>query len=360
MKVVKAGLLAQLAALWFAHGALACGVCIEQPEKPLSDLILGADAVVLAREDTARPYHFGVTTVLFGSVEDDAPIPFLVDSLTKRRLKANPADGVLLLQDGPSWIRVGYADAEVRKIATEILNRGPGWRTAPGTRFGFFNALLHDANPYMRHLAVDELSRAPYDLIRRMERPTGGARARNALADKAQFPWLRFHILMLGLSDNPEDHALIRDKLAVETRLGGGPHLEAWATAYVEIGGADAVTDLVRVWFETPQRKPEAVRAVIAALATQARYGDATLKRPIVAEFANLAQRRPDVVGSVAAALGKIGDFSHGDLIQMAVTNTYAGNSKQVDAAELFAASVYVHQSRSGNSGAPQDFRKMK
>jgi hypothetical protein len=84
-----------------------------------------------------------------------------------------------------------------------------------------------------------------------MDRPLDGDAARAALADKTLLPWTGFHILMLGLSDRPEDHALVRDRADAAARVGGGRDLDAWATALIEIDGADAVERLAADWFET-------------------------------------------------------------------------------------------------------------
>ncbi|MCE8537880.1 hypothetical protein KBY27_10445 [Ruegeria pomeroyi] len=331
---------------WLACDALACGVCIERPEKTFADLILEADTVVLAREDVKRPFRFEVTAVLAGSDPADLAIPFLVDSATRRKLSSNASEGVLMVRQDSTWTRVGYADAALQTVTGEILSFGPDWQVAPAARFAFFEARLHDADPMLRHLAVDELSRAPYDRLRAMKRPVDGMQARHALADRAQLPWRQFYILMLGLSDHIEDHQLVRHRLARELRSGGSTDLQAWATAFLEIDGQDALAKLVHDWLEQPETDTDAVRAVIAALSTHARFADFEMASSIVPEIAALARRRPDVVGSVASALGQIGEFSYGDMVQSAVSDLPLRQARAIDAAELFAASAYVHRAR--------------
>jgi hypothetical protein len=325
--------------------ALACGVCIEKPEKTVSDRLLNADAVVIAREDDGRPYSFAPVAFLTGAAHD-APIPFLVDSSTKRRLDSNPVDGVLMLREGEAWTRAGYANAAWQSTAAEILEHGADWQNDPRARFAFFEAVLHGPDRFLRDVAIDELSRASYDLVRGMTQPIDGAVAQQALTDRTEIPWQSFYILMLGLSDRVEDHALVRERIALAARLGRGTHLDSWATALVEIDGTEGVTRLVDAWFQAPHRSSEALRAVIAALTDHAKYGDPTLKAAILEALAALPLRHPDVVGTVAAALGEIGDFSRAEAIRSAVASLPTKDRRRLDAAELFAASSYLYRSR--------------
>ena len=336
-----------LAAALIALGgaAASCPVCIDKPEATLADRLLGAETVVIAREDPAQPFRFAPVAALKGGAVA-APIPHLLDSATRRRLAARPEDGVLLAFDSKGWRRAGYADAAWRETAAAILAQGPAWRDDPDARFAFFEALLRDDDPDLRRLAVDELSRARYGLIRGMDRPLDGGAARAALTDLTQIPWAGFHILMLGLSDRPEDHALVRDRAASAVRSGGGRNLDAWATAWIEIDGADAVARLAADWFETPGRPAEDLRAVIAALSVHAREGDAALQPAILAALHALPARRPDVGGSVAAALGAVGDFSQAEAIERAMLDAARRRAVDLDEPELMAAALHAARAR--------------
>ncbi|MEY8839114.1 hypothetical protein AB9K41_08815 [Cribrihabitans sp. XS_ASV171] len=261
-------------------------------------------------------------------------------------MASNTADGVLMLRDGEIWTRAGYADATWREKAAQILAKGAGWEQDPQARLAFFAALLHDEDPFVRHVATDELSRAPYDAIRAMTRPVTGEVAQRALADKAQIPWRGFFILMLGLSDRPEDRALVRDRIAAAQRYGGVGELDAWATALVEIYGAAGVERLATGWFDRPDSSTEELRAVISALAAHGRYGDPALRPRILEVLAAVPSLRPDVVGSVATALARIGDFTRAHAIRSAVSRAPGKMPVRIDPAELFAASSYVYQAR--------------
>lgn len=328
-----------------AQFALACGVCVEKPEETVSDRVLSADAVVIAREDGDQPYRFAPVTFLAGATHD-APIPFLVDSSTRKRLDANPADGVLLVREGDVWSRAGYANAAWQRTAAQVLENKPRWQSDPKARFAFFELLLRDPDPFLRHLATDEVSRASYDLIRGMAQPIRGEVARQSLIDRNKIPWQSFYILMLGLSDRDKDHALVRERMATAARLESSNQLEAWATALVELDGLEGVTHLVSSWFDAPHRSPQELRAVIAAMTSHAKHGDSSLRDPLLAALASLAQQRPDVVGTVAVAFEQIGDFSHADTIKSAIQRAGASQAQRIEASELFAASSYVYRSQ--------------
>ncbi len=326
--------------------AAACPVCIERPEATLADRLLSADVVAIAREDPDRPFRFAPVAVLAGSVEGLPRPPLLVDSATRRRLAAGPEDGVLLLHEGDGWARAAHLDPAAQGVVAEILARGPAWRNEPEARFAFFEPLLHHRDRTLRHLAMDELSRGRYGLIRRMARPIDGETARQALADRSLIPWQAFHILMLGLSERAEDRAFIRARVATAARLGGDRELDAWATALIEIDGAVGVATLVREWLETPGRDVEALRAVLTAFSIHARDGDPALRPGLLAALHALPRRRPDVGGSVAAALGEIGDFSQGAAIERIMLDAARRGEIGLRDPELMAAAFYVHRAR--------------
>jgi hypothetical protein len=336
---------ASLLLLVLAMPAAACPVCIDKPEATLAERLLRADAVVIAREDPARPYHFAPVATLRGAA-GAVPIPLLLDSTTRRQLTARPEEGVLFVRDGDTWTHAGYADAASREIVTAILAEGPSWEGRTGARFTFFEALLHHQNGRFRRLAIDELSRASYGQIRSMAMPIDGATARRALSDRHQIPWHGFYILMLGLSERAEDQALVRDWNAAATRLGGSRELDAWATALVEIDGAAGVSRLANDWFETAGRDVDAVRGVITALAVQAREGDPAVRPSILAALHDLPSRRPDVAGSVAKALGDIGDFSQADAIVRVMRDAAGRGAARFRDPEILAAAVYVDRAR--------------
>ncbi|MFC3616463.1 hypothetical protein ACFORG_22190 [Lutimaribacter marinistellae] len=342
-------LLPPVAALFLAAPALACTVCLERPEKTLADRVLNGDGVVIAREDPEDPFHYRPVSIIHGTVAG-VDIPFLVDSTTRRRLSSNPENGVLMVREGQIWTRAGFADAEWREVVGRIIASRDEWDNNPEARFAYFEELLHGQNAFLRHIAVDELSRAPYGQIRSMREPIPGQVARQALSDKSLLPWRGFFILMLGMSTEPDHHEIVRERMATAKRYSLGKEFEPWATAFVEVDGAHAVEWLISGWFEAPGASTQELRAVTAALTAHARYGDPALREEILDALGALPRQRPDVVGTVATALAEIGDFSRGEAIRLAVRrDTLRRTGVEIAPEELFAASSYVYRARQAN-----------
>ena len=97
--------------------AHACQVCIPMPVKTLADRLLEADALVLAREDPQRPFHYATVEVLKGE-PGDAPIDAFLPSMDRRVLTRYPERHMLLARMDPDggWSSLGVADAEYERI----------------------------------------------------------------------------------------------------------------------------------------------------------------------------------------------------------------------------------------------------
>jgi hypothetical protein len=292
----------------------ACLVCITLPERTIADRVIEAETVVLAREDPARPFSYVPVEPLKGHVSA-APIPFLVDSTTRRRLAADGDASVLFVREAESWVQLAYVDAPVRAMLAQILAAAPAWDAEPdhAQRFTFF-ANLHDhPNDTIRLLALAEISRAPYAQIRSMTPRLSRPQIARILRDPKWVEWAPVHILFLGLSDDPEDHAFVRRTTRLAAERGIQSHLGAWATALVEIDGAPAIDWLQTAYLEDPNREVEALRAVIDALATLLDGGDPDLQPAIAAALRDLPQRRPDLAPEAAVQLAALGDWSQAE-----------------------------------------------
>jgi hypothetical protein len=186
-------LLACVAALVLAAGqAAACLVCIALPERTIADRMIDAGTLVLAREDPGRPFAFAPTATLKGAAEG-LPIPFLVDSATRRRLAADPGAAVLFARDAEGWTRLADADAEVVEMTRAILAAATEWDAEDdhAARFAFFADRHDHSNPTIRELALAEISRSPYALIRGMTPRLTRAEIVRVLRDPKWAEWAR-------------------------------------------------------------------------------------------------------------------------------------------------------------------------
>jgi hypothetical protein len=341
-------LFATLVALLSVAGpAAACLVCIELPERTMADRLVEAEIVALAREDPARPFIYAPVALLRGG--DPPPIPFLVDSATRRRLAAAAEDAVLMAHEPESgWVQLAYANKDVRQAADEILAAAPSWERDDAARFAYFAARHDHADPTIRQLALAEIAAAPYADIRTMQPRVTRAEIVRLLRDPGQLAWAPVHILFLGLSDDPADHALVRNAVEVAAKHGVRSHLAAWATAYAEIDGPPAVERLRALYFDDPPRDLAPLRAVVTAFSTLAEGGDPSLRPGIDAAFRALAARGPPALAAEAAKqLTWAQDWSHAETF----TELLASGTLTDPAAE-YVISLYLEAAREGTPRA--------
>ena len=108
--------------------ASACQVCIPMPVKTLADRLLEAEALVLAREDPARPFHYATVEVLKGD-PGEAPIDAFLPSTDRRVLARFPQQHRLLARAKPGgdWSALGIADADYERVVRLILQHAGSW-----------------------------------------------------------------------------------------------------------------------------------------------------------------------------------------------------------------------------------------
>jgi hypothetical protein len=239
------------------------------------------------------------------------PIPGLVDSATRRRLAADSEAAMLFARDADGWTRLANVTPDLRATVEMILAAAPAWDAEPDhtARFAFFAERHDHLDAGVRALALAEISRAPYALIRTMNPRLGRAELGRLMRDPKMTEWAPIHILFLGLSRDPADHAFVRRAFDAASQRGGA-HLAAWATALAEIHGPPAIDRLRALYFETPGRSPEDLRAVIVAFATLAGGGDPALRPGIDAAFRGLAAGPPAQAGEAAKQLTSAHDWS--------------------------------------------------
>jgi hypothetical protein len=304
-----------------ARPAFACLVCIAIPERTLADRLIEAEMVVLARADPARPFTYAPVERLGAGAREgqgevgDPSIPLLIDSTTRQRLAADPEAAVLLAREASGWVPLAFVDPTTRPILDQILTLAPVWdgESYHASRFAYFARLYNHTNRTIRELALAEISRAPYALIRTMRPRVARADIARVLRDPRWREWAPIHILFLGLGEDPADHDFVRHMAELAARRGSAPDLAAWLTALVEIDGPQAVAALRRTYLENEARAVEEVRALVTALAVLAEGGDPALGPEIAATFRRLARTRPDFAGAAARQLTALADWSEAD-----------------------------------------------
>ncbi len=364
--------LAAVVLMLAAGPAPACTVCISLPQHTVADRVLEAVTVALAREDPEKPFTFRVTEVLVGE-PGARPIPFLVDSVTRRRLSAAPGDGVLLVVDrAGEWQRLAYVDAGFRAVLDRLISEGPAWsappapvaftqrgttgRALPAERLAFFGALHDHPTASVRELAMAELARAPYAAIRQIRARLGVREIAGVLDDPKWIEWAPVHILLLGVSEDPGAAAYVRRRFEDSAARGADTFLAAWATALIEIDGLSAVERIEALYLRDPARGPGEVRAAMTALEVQALDGAPDVKTAAAAALARAVGHRPDLAGFAAVPLGRLGDWSKAEALAEILES-----GRVADPEQRFAIVSYLYDAERGRAataapaGVPPD-----
>lgn len=272
------------------------------PTRTLADRLLEADALVFAREDPARPFHYAAVEVLKGD-PGDAPIDAFLPSMERRLLARYPARRMLLARAGPEtgWSALGATDGDYERVVRRIVAQAGTWRpmeTDNRQRLAEFVPLLGHGDARLHQLAYLEIGRAPYSEIRRIATEVPIETVRGMLDDPRYLEWRSLAILMLAQSGLPGDRERIRSTFDGKQRLGSLFNLAAWATAYVGIDGPDGVEQIRRLYLSRPGRSTDELREIVRALSVSA-SGDASLRAPVAAAYRDLLQHYPSLAPAI-------------------------------------------------------------
>jgi len=282
--------------LFWIGAAGACQICIPLPERTLADRLLDSDAVVLAREDASRPFHYQAVETLFGE-PGDAPIDLFLHSQARRTLAASP-DRAMVLTHSPregSWSTLGFTTPEFERVLRGVLAQVGRWRpreTDNRERLNWFAPLLGHPDKRLHELAYLEIGRAPYAEIRRLA-PRIAAETLEEMLDAPKYlEWRSLAILLLGESDQEHDQARVRKTIADKAGLRSTANLSAWATALVALDGEAGIDQLARLYASGPGRSREELDAVVQALSVHANASPA-LRGPVAAVYRRMLEHQP-------------------------------------------------------------------
>jgi hypothetical protein len=347
-------------------------VCIPLPQETAADLLLGANVVVLARENPQKPFSYVAVEVLKGNLA--APgIDRFVDSTTRRRLALNPNRSVVLTLGGPEfparasfwsprsrdaspsrWRSLGYASPRYEAVVREILALAPRWREGVGleARATYFMPYLTDAERPIRELAYLEVGQASYDTIRKADRFVPAEQLHAFLTDPQYLEWRALYILLLGVNANQHEKETIRAAIASRAHFNQTLNLSAWATALIEIDGERAVDWLEAMYLGTPDREPDAVLQVVKALSVQGAGERSGLRARIAESYGVLIEAHPSLAGWVAHDLTAWNDWRFAE----ALVDLRASQA-ELDSATAYAIDFYIARATSGASDRVRPLR---
>lgn len=292
--------LASVVALFTFHiePSRACQLCTPFPQASTADHLLSADAVVLTREDPDRPFHLAPVEVLQGD-PGDQKIDLFLDSAARRLLAKKPDRSVVVTLTradcgAENWRRIGMADDDFGPVVRRILASAEDLRSAPESRFDFFEEWLGHSNTQLQTLAHIEIARAPYDRILECRDTLSRETIYGFLNNVRYIEWHPLYILILAAKDHPDDRELIRRSFQSGTEFSTTTTLGAWTTAYIEIAEAEAIAAVEKHYFRRGGRSPEELKAVLQALSVHGTTGHVHLRDRILQSYAVMLERYPE------------------------------------------------------------------
>lgn len=332
------------AALGWAPPAAACLACIEMPQQSLADRVLAAEAVALLRPMPDDPFRFAPTGFLRGGPAVP-PVPFLVSRSRAAELAADPQAAVVgTWSEAEGWAVHDFGGPALAEALADLLARD---LSTPAARRDAFAPLVPHPDPAVARMAMVEMARLPYPVLRQ-----AGVRIdRRLVADMAADPhwaeWAPAAIVLLGLSDDPADAAFLRRTVADMARDGRSTHLAAWATALIEVDG-HAIEWLEATYGGAVARDEGELRQIGLAMAGHAmredRFGTA-----VRAAMAGLAERSPAFTAAVAGPLMDRGDWS---LVPAAAR--WTGDSQPTASGDAYVLTHYLlAAAEAGKESAP-------
>ncbi len=326
-----------------AQTATACAFHGYTPDPTVVDVILASDHVVLARPDPASPGRYAPVAALIGSI-GSVEIPIPVDAETRARLQRNAADTVLMARDGAygPWMKLAVLDDRYRALITTVVARqGPLSAGGGKGRFQLFADHVNDPNPDIRRLALMELDRADYGVLRRLDIPkVSGLHERLETGETDLRP---IRILLAGLSGDKALGQTLADGLDAAARRDVA-YLGAYATALIELGGASAVAYILDRHL-VPGALPVGPREkIVEALALQKQNGPGQTRREIRSGVRKLLAQSPELAGAVARQFGYRSDWSMAAAVKRA-----AAAQAPATIEDIFAVSHYLGRAGQSN-----------
>ena len=149
----------------------ACQICVPLPERTLADRLLASRAVVLAREDPQRPFHYRAIETLAGT-PDGAPTELFLNSQARRTLAAHPQRAMVVAQSAKDggWSTLGLITPEYERVVRAILRQDLiAWQRWDFVRqvkqardaLGADPLAAYSLGRYLRFAQAKQVSRAP-------------------------------------------------------------------------------------------------------------------------------------------------------------------------------------------------------
>ncbi len=303
-------------ALTVPRAMQACTVCIELPETSIADHILSAKVIVFARPSPENPFKFSAHRFVKGSskeFESLPEIPFLVDSVTRREFRSDPTTTVLLTY-GPKfndkagrgiswgWRRIFTMNRDRNTFLERLQTIGRFWahgETDNPERVLFFAEYLWHADTALHNVALVEVDRAPYKLVRAIGGSFSTSRILSELNDLNRFAYRPVTIRLLGLQTDSHARSVVRSRY-IKSLKSGGLNLYDWALAGVEAEEMQAI-NAIDLALQDPRKSAEEKSSLIRALTGAGSFLE-NLRPEIAQILSSVLERDREFALQIAAA----------------------------------------------------------
>lgn len=337
-----------------APPAIACAFHLYAPQDTLVDKMLASEHIVLAQIDENDTSRYQAISAFKGGV-DYVELPFAADTDIRLQLSLHPDHRVLFAREeayGP-WRQLAYLDAEFLSVVHHVSQQMDAWMFEDERlRYAYFAGLHDHANDDIRRLALAELDKAPYEVLRALPMSVSTERMAQNFWDIDEADYRAIKTLMLGMSDDAEAGQFLLTRYSDALALGDPLRLGAAATAYVEHAGLLGVSKVLSTLAETPDMDPDSAEILIEAMAIHDQVGDPVLKMAIETALADLLLDRPDLAGAAARQFGSRGGWGLAAPLERLMQDR-----RLLDLSDVLAVGQYVALAREAQSsflrGAP-------
>ncbi|WP_162932971.1 hypothetical protein [Roseovarius sp. EL26] len=321
-----------LSAVLAAGQATACSFHYYVPEQTAVDWLVEGKDVILGRPSAENEFAFATAKVLRGNAPGE-PLPYLVDSVLRKKMARNTEDYVLFARQGDEeWEYVSYVNAAflsmIEQVEADVSNWDPGYGPK---RFAMFAAFLDHSDPTLRRLALREIDKAPYRMLQSIDLNIPNDDLLSQLWTRQGYAFQSIRILLLGLSGEDTAREEIYAFFDRSKDWDWATNLGAFATALIELDGVEGVLRLESVLLSGPRQPLDKLEQAIEALAIHNGIATADLRRAIASALSRMVAMRPETASIVVRQFGKRNDWSQGEaLVQVMLDKKVRDPSEQL------------------------------
>ena len=280
--------------------AQACAFHGYTPNPTLVDQLLTTEQAVIARPNAAGQYT--VVDALLGPNVGDVPVT--VSAAIRSQLARAPDAAVLLARDGAygPWMEIAVLDSQFRRVVETVMQNQTAWQLGQeSSRIKLFAALANDPNPNIQRLALQELDRLPYAVLKDVRVPSIRDLLKDIEAGKTDERPIR--ILLAGLSNDRRFGPVLADALH-QAVLADKSYLGAYVTALIELQGKPAVEAIITHYLLDGSVPRSVQEKLLDALALQYKTARGATRRTIARDVAALVRQKPEMAEIVTAQFG--------------------------------------------------------